>query len=61
MRFPHSIAGEARHLPREVLHLMFFSILFLMFVAIAPSISWSSGNCYAKQAKLDGPLLPVVA
>lgn len=58
MRIANVITAEPQRIPREMQHLIFFSILFLMFVTLAPDVSWGSGNCYAKQAQLEGPLLP---
>ncbi len=59
MSFAVPTVSEPRRIPPTHLHLGFFSVLFLMLVSIAPSISWSEGSCSGTMAALEGPLLPV--
>lgn len=59
MHFPQATTSKPQHIPREMMHLIFFSILFLMLVTLGPNMSWGHGSCHVKQAQLEGPLLPV--
>lgn len=50
--------AETRRIPPAMLHLAFFSILFLMLAVAAPTMSWGSGSCTGTLVALEGPLLP---
>lgn len=55
------LVEEPRRISPGLLHLAFFSALFLMLVAALPAPSLGYGTCSGKVAGLEGPLLPAVA
>ncbi len=52
-------ATEPRDFSPSLLHIAFFSVLFLMLASAWPSPSLSYGSCSGSVVAMEGPLLPV--